>query len=396
MLKTVALARALLLCFLLPNGSSPTTFEHQVYVWQRQWLPEHRESIRKTEGLISGFRVLSSQLHPRTGWVFARVDLPLLAAEGRPVVAVIRLDGALADLPINQVSLQLKRTISTWLDAGVRLTGIEFDYDCPASALAGYRAALVRWRNAVPAPLTLSITALPSWLDSAALDGLLAVVDQSVLQVHAVQQPTNGLFSVEQAFAWSLRWAERSPSPFFLALPAYGVALIHGAGGVSVESETILHNNSPRDELHSDPEDVARLISKLRSHKPKHLVGLIWFRLPLETDRRAWPWQTLAAVISERSLYSQLEILLYQKGFSGDVSIRNTGNAPAALPDQVVLNANHCEAGDGVSGYRYSFDGEVATFRRSDSRTMLAAGKSVQIGWLNCKKIEQDAANDSN
>ena len=73
-------------------------FQHHVYVWQRQWQPEHAAALQQSRQDFAQLRVLAGQLHPRSGWSRARVDLPLLVRDGRPVIAVIRLDGQLPQL----------------------------------------------------------------------------------------------------------------------------------------------------------------------------------------------------------------------------------------------------------------------------------------------------------
>jgi hypothetical protein len=78
-----------------------------------------------------------------------------------------------------------------------------------------------------------------------------------------------------------------SDKPFYLA--AYGVALLPDADGVPVvESEVPLERGGQRRELLADPQQLSRLATDMREDRPEHLAGLIWFRLPLANDRRAW------------------------------------------------------------------------------------------------------------
>jgi hypothetical protein len=62
------------------------------------------------------------------------------------------------------------------------------DFDCAESKLDGYRV----WVEAIQrrvAPLPVTITALPSWLNSRAFQRLAAVATNYVLQVHSVERP---------------------------------------------------------------------------------------------------------------------------------------------------------------------------------------------------------------
>ena len=159
--------------------------------------------------------------------------------------------------------------------------------------------------------LPLSITALPAWLDSPELPALLSTVDSSVLQVHAVSDPRRGLFDPDQARQWAKAWSRITSKPFYLALPAYGVALLPGAGGAPVvESEVPIERGGKRRELLADPQQLSRLGSELRNDPPAHLAGLIWFRLPLASDRRAWSLTTLGAVARGDALDSRLALKL--------------------------------------------------------------------------------------
>jgi len=384
-----------LLSIMLVGCGGDTALEHQIYIWQRQWRPAHREALHQSSALLSGLRVLAHQLHEQTGWVTAQVDLQLLAQDGRPVIVVIRLDGAIGVLDAPRILAQLQSTIAHWQAAGVALTGVEIDYDCGTAMLPHYAEALRQWRAEIPTTLSLSITALPAWLDSVALDAVLAAVDHSVLQVHAVQHPDAGLFAPAQAWRWTERWAARTAPPFYLALPAYGVAVIadggdNKSGGAVVESEVPLAIAGLRREVSADPHDVAQLLSVLQVNKPASLRGVIWFRLPLAHDRRAWPWPTLQAVISQQRLQARLQVRGQASVTSTDLVLHNIGNAPAILPERIELAATGCDAGDAVAGYRYHYETGRVVFIRHRALPTLPAGQQRALGWLNCKNLNKD------
>ncbi|PMZ64106.1 DUF3142 domain-containing protein, partial [Pseudomonas sp. GW247-3R2A] len=192
---------------------------------------------------------------------------------------------------------------------------------------------LTHLRTALPTALPLSITALPAWLDSPELPALLATVDSSVLQVHAVSDPRRGLFDPEQARKWVNAWSLITSKPFYLALPAYGVALLPGASGAPVvESEVPVGRAGQRRELLADPLQLSALAAELRADPPAHLTGLIWFRLPLAGDRRAWSLNTLRAVARGDSLNSRLSLKLIAQDDLYDISVSNQGNLDNAWP----------------------------------------------------------------
>ncbi len=215
--------------------------DQQLYIWQRQWTPGHEAALHDSRQDFSTLRVLALQAFPNAGWNRARIDAHLLKADGRPLIAVIRLDGQLSLLDQDQVTAQILLTLADWQAQGLTLSGVEIDHDAGNARLPAYAEFLKHLRSALPASLPLSITALPAWLHSAQLPALLQTVDSSVLQVHAVSDPRRGLFDPDQALTWAKAWARITEKPFYLALPAYGVALLPDDGGAPVvESEVQL------------------------------------------------------------------------------------------------------------------------------------------------------------
>lgn len=168
--------------------------DQQVYIWQRIWTPQHQKALKQSHSLFSALRVLGLQIHPQEGIRTIEVNTALLKQDGRPVWLVVRLDGQLARLNQPLIIKQVQRTIDAWTKAGIPLTGIEIDYDAPTAKLAAYQLFVRALRKSLPEQLTLSITALPTWLESPLLPTLLHTADTSVLQVHNVQSPDKGLF----------------------------------------------------------------------------------------------------------------------------------------------------------------------------------------------------------
>ena len=80
---------------------------------------------------------------------------------------MLRLDGQIPKLPHNQLLKKLQPILALYQQAGIHIAGIEIDYDCARSQLAAYRQWLSELNKRLPANLTLGITALPDWLQSA-------------------------------------------------------------------------------------------------------------------------------------------------------------------------------------------------------------------------------------
>ncbi|TWC15405.1 uncharacterized protein DUF3142 [Pseudomonas sp. SJZ085] len=367
--------------------------DQQLYIWQRQWTPAHASALRQSRQDFSSLRVLALQAFPGAGWSRARIDPALLKADGRPLIAVVRLDGQLGTLDQDEVIAQIQQVLNDWQAQGLIPVGVEIDHDAGNARLAAYGTFLNRLRQTLPGTLRLSITALPAWLDSPALPGLLEAVDSSVLQVHAVSDPRQGLFDPQQARRWAERWSKVTTRPFYLALPAYGVALLTQESGVPVvESEVPIDRTGERRELLADPQQVAGLTADLRAEPPEHLAGLIWFRLPLAGDRRAWSLTTLGAVARGDKLDSRLVLTLEEKNALYDIRLVNRGNLDSPWPRRMTLAVGACDGVDALAGYTLQQTPGLLTFTRIQEGR-LAAGAQRAMGWARCTKIEQGAFN---
>ncbi|WP_434626852.1 DUF3142 domain-containing protein [Pseudomonas sp. Z1-29] len=367
--------------------------DQQLYIWQRQWTPAHELALSQSHADFSSLRVLALQAFPGAGWSHARIDPALLKADGRPLIAVIRLDGQLKSLDQDEIISRIQQLLADWQTLDLAPMGIEIDHDAGNARLPAYRNFLVRLRQALPAALQLSITALPAWLDSPELPGLLKVVDSSVLQVHAVSDPRQGLFDPSQAQRWAQRWGDLTTRPFYLALPAYGVALLTEENGAPVvESEVPIDRGGERRELLADPRQVAGLVAQLRAEPPEHLAGLIWFRLPLAGDRRAWSLATLGAVARGDRLDSHLTLRLQEQGGLYDIRLVNQGNLDSPWPQRLTLAVGGCDGVDALAGYTLQQTPGLLTFTRIQEGR-LAAGAQRAIGWARCTKIDQGGMN---
>ncbi|MEO8010791.1 MAG: DUF3142 domain-containing protein, partial [Dokdonella sp.] len=331
-----------------------------------------------------------AQMHPREGLVVARVDLKLLANDQRPVIAVLRLDGELAALEPKSITALVARIVEQWRAADVNLVGIEIDYDCATSRLPDYARVLRELRGEFANELILSITVLPTWMDSSALPSVLRNVDQAVLQVHSVSSPDRGLFDATKARQWIARFDTLSPIPYWAALPSYGGALVFDREGkVQVESERVLPIAGTRTELQIDPRGMADFLRMLQREKPTHLLGIVWFRLPLSDDTRGWSMATLAAVIEGRTLVSAIDLRLQRNGPAHDLVVGNTGSLDSEMPEQITIRPADCEAADALAGYSLQREPSRLVFHRTENATLRAGSERV-IAWLRCRNADAE------
>lgn len=390
------MAAALLLSLLLVACQrEPRQLPHEAYVWQRAWTPAVSAALAAQAPRFSGWRVLALQVIG-IRQISTTPDLPALATSKRPVRLVVRIEGSRLPLAVVDLLETLGPQVERWRAAGVDLTGIEIDHDCATSALADYASWLRQLRSGLSGELRLSITALPSWLDSPALDQVLAAVDDSVLQVHGVERPDRSLFDGDRARQWTLAFARRTRHPFAVALPAYGVRVDSDAQGrvraVDAEAD-IERSGAGGRELRADPREVAAYLQELTLDVPPRLAGFVWFRLPVPGHRRGWSAITLAALIAGDDLVADFVTeWSAQNGGAADIWIRNVGNVDD-VPPTIALPV-HCRLADALAGYRIESTASGLQLS-ADFETRLQPGKRIRAGWARCSGDAEDSVQPS-
>lgn len=366
------------------SRTPPPPLPQAVYVWQRRWDAPLVDAVGKARGFANSLRVLALQIDGDR-FVEAQVDWDAVHASGLPVTVVVRINGT-RDPSAEWLVGLLETQARAWAQRGGGYVDLEVDYDCGVARLERYAGLLRQIRGAIPAIRTLSITALPAWRDASALDGVLAAADLSVLQVHAVSRPDEGLFDGARARRWVADWARRSGrKPFLVALPAYGAQLKLDADGTvaAVESEQRLSRRSAATrELRVDPREIAAWIAQVRARRYPNLAGFAWFRLPREGDERSWALDTLRAVANGQALESRLRVhTAVAPNGAVDIAVQSEGTLDAPLPTRLVVEGD-CTAGDGANGYR-AVRGAGWRFERDDA-ALLRAGSGRYVGWLRC------------
>ncbi|WP_283629863.1 DUF3142 domain-containing protein [Shewanella baltica] len=352
----------------------------EIYIWQRQWRPANQTALAQSQGVFQGLRILALQAHPKPNgadiWFEVAVNHAWLQADPRPKVAVIRLDGQFVHLNDEAVIHKISQVLANWQAKGTHIAGVEIDHDSASSKLPAYRDFLKKLKAQLPADLKLSITALPAWLNSADFPALLTYIDELVLQIHSVSDPRLGLFDAAQGWQWVQQLSKISTVPYLIALPAYGSAVISTASGYKVESETPLrgqfNDTHAVQELMADPQVLQTFVQKLQSHADGKLKGIIWFRLPLEGDKRVWPLNTLIAVAQQGELTAKIELVSSSDNDTQTIlatenktknqeilkpqlfqlSLINRGNIAGEIPASLSLAGQACSGYDAQNGYR--------------------------------------------
>lgn len=359
------------------------------YIWQMRWLPSVSEAVLNNADIVDRWRILAGVMNVRGEWRSSLPDWTTLAKTTKPLTVVFRIEGQLARFDDAILVGKIKREINVWKDHGLLIEHLEIDFDCATSRLADYSKFLKALRHLKPSIKKISITVLPTWLESPALDQVLAAVDESVLQVHAVQNPRTGLFNPQQAYIWMAAFAERSKRPWQVALPTYGSRVLWNSRGevTAIESEQVtLVNKDNATELFIDPKLLQAFVQSIKKRPYQNLDGIVWFRLPTKDDRRAWGEATWRSVILNQSLQEMLSVKAYPTDDANlyDIVLHNAGSIDVALPSLIRLD-HSCEVGDGIKNYVFERQFQNYNFRRVNAG-LLHAGEREGVGWIRCSK----------
>ncbi|MFL6207941.1 MAG: DUF3142 domain-containing protein [Pyrinomonadaceae bacterium] len=123
--------------------------------------------------------------------------------------------------------------------AGAQVVGVQLDIDVPTRLLPRYTRVLRLLRPQLPTGMQLSITGLPTWMDSPALADVLAATDFWIPQCYGAMLPTRldqVVPSTSPAtVAHSIARARSFHHPFYAGLAAYGYAILYTQGGAPIE-----------------------------------------------------------------------------------------------------------------------------------------------------------------
>jgi hypothetical protein len=121
---------------------------------------------------------------------------------------------------------------------GADLSGLQLDIDFPTRLLPHYENILKALRNYLPRDTQLSITGLPTWMESPALSSVLRYVDfwipqfygDEIAQRYEQVIPISSPASINH-FVNKARALDR---PFYAGLAAYSVAMLYSASGALI------------------------------------------------------------------------------------------------------------------------------------------------------------------
>lgn len=295
----------------------PHPLETSFYVWQEAWGDVVAMSVINASGDADSYMIFAAEVKTDRGELRLapkRPDWKALADAGMPVVLCVRIGVQFAEhlklAGTESAARELAAMAKDLMDAaqtnGVHPTGVQWDYDCPTSRVGDYADLMEAMRKHAP-ETEFSITALPDWLSSSNFVRLAHAVSWYVLQVHGLERPRTisdpaRICDVGRVRAWTDA-ANKLGVPYYLALPTYTHRLYYDATGkyLGLGSEGAPEGRGvqTRDAV-SDPDEMLAILADLRDRTPRHLRGIVWFRLPVETDRMNWTWAEMKAVLAGR------------------------------------------------------------------------------------------------
>uniref|UniRef100_UPI002586C8E9 DUF3142 domain-containing protein n=1 Tax=Pseudomonas sp. TaxID=306 RepID=UPI002586C8E9 len=138
---------ALLLTIAQGCSRPPVALPNDAYIWQRQWTPTLVSAVQSNADIITHWRVLAAQADANGQWQITAPDWAALTGAGRPVIAVVRIDGQLAHFDEKLLLQQVASVMQTWRASGIPLAGIEIDHDCATARLPAYAHWLATLRT---------------------------------------------------------------------------------------------------------------------------------------------------------------------------------------------------------------------------------------------------------
>ena len=141
-----------------------------------------------------------------------------------------------------------------------KVLGLQLDFDVPTRLLPKYAELLKSLRSSLPPDTNVSITGLPSWIESNDLDGVLKVVDFWIPQFYGGEIPATVDRKIPIASAADVaryvNRVRRLGRPFYAGISSYGYAILYGKDGSLIE---VRGNIDPRGaERNSDLELIER------------------------------------------------------------------------------------------------------------------------------------------
>ncbi|HEY0544942.1 MAG TPA: DUF3142 domain-containing protein [Pyrinomonadaceae bacterium] len=131
------------------------------------------------------------------------------------------------------------RDVARAAEDGARVAGLQLDIDVPTRLLEKYEQLLRALRPRLPQGAKLSVTGLPTWMESAQLGAMLRAVDFWIPQCYGATIPEKSSqlvpISSPQTVAQTVARVRSLERPFYAGVSAYGYAILYSPRGNLIE-----------------------------------------------------------------------------------------------------------------------------------------------------------------
>lgn len=135
----------------------------------------------------------------------------------------------------NEIARAYREDLERAKRDGADVRGLQLDIDFPTRLLPRYEQTLSAIHGLLQPGTELSITGLPTWMDSPALNGVLKNCDFWVPQFYGGEIPTRSdqliAISSPESITHFVSKARQLDKPFYAGLAGYSVALLYSASG---------------------------------------------------------------------------------------------------------------------------------------------------------------------
>jgi len=374
------------------------------YLWQREWTPAVEKAFVEAQDRLDGVIILGGEItwtDATPHFLKSSIRWDAVAQSAKPIGLAVRV----APFPggFNETNAKFiievgRKLLSEAAEHQATISEFQLDYDCSQKNLAAYRTFLHSLGQVVR-PTRFTITTLPAWLNEPEFPRLIDEVDGYVLQVHsvpAVRKSGNAaLCDPEMAKSWTKK-AARFGRSFSVALPTYRCLGGYDANGkllgVAMDSVQPAWPGGTRVlEVGANADELAQLVRDWKHARPTSCKGLIWYRVPIETDRRNWRWPTFAAVVEGRAPLHDLAVASAGKN-PIDLMLANNGEAEEQFTGDVTAEWSDAAlvSSDAIAGWTVRIEGERAVFSSAAANALrLSPGERRVIGWLRYDRSTQ-------
>ncbi|MEQ1764385.1 MAG: DUF3142 domain-containing protein [Pyrinomonadaceae bacterium] len=292
----------------------------------------------------------------------------------------------LESLDAEKLSTALSQTFAADVErfGSANIKGIQLDLDYPTRLLPQYERTVVELRTKLPPGTKLSITGLPTWMNSVEIKPLLAAVDFWTPQLYGAEIPIHIGQPIPISSAREIRRAtiaaREMGKPFMAGLAAYGYAIQYDKSGDLVElrgdldlasvAESESFEIVSQEELGSGAGNSRKIFRAkrdtvldglvfrageslvfdsptmeslreagriVRSEAGHELLGICVFRLPTESDSTNLRLREIVDALRDRPATNGFEIKASLGDGGVEISAMNSGSASSFAHEALAI-----------------------------------------------------------